>query len=114
MQSIKTFIKNAFTALFVDRRASKRLSRLEYQDLVAVVVLLWVIVRIVIVNYREMTATRAFIILFWTILSIVLLIKLGIRRSKDLNESPWLIFSLIIPILNIYYILHLLFAKGSL
>jgi len=134
MQSIKTFIKSAFTTLFVDRRATKRLSRLEYQDLVAVVVFLRIVITFIIFirmtrqdllpcschlgkEYEYIETINTILLSIsktWTIFSWILLIKLGIRRSKDLNESPWFFLLLLVPVLNLYFILRLLFFSGTL
>ncbi len=57
-------------------------------------------------------AVGIMVILYLAIL--VIMIMLGIQRLHDLDKTGWLLLLNIIPFINVFFALYLLFARGTL
>lgn len=53
------------------------------------------------------------IYIFFTIASLIIIIIFIIRRLHDVNKSGWMALLMILPLINIFFLIYLLIAKGD-
>ncbi len=102
-KSFWDFQLNLLKAIFTNWDFKRRISVSEYQ---------YVLITLLILQFWVFFLGQDIGSLFG-IFSLVVSVKLRIGRMKDMNWNPWLLLILIIPFVNIVFLLILLFAWGT-
>ncbi len=103
-KSFRDFQLNILRSIFVDRKINRRVSMMEYQYAIVTLLILWMISSFILPGEIDS---------IFSLFSTVATVKLAIWRMKDRWKNPWNLLWLLVPIINLFTAIRLLFYKGT-
>lgn len=103
----------ALTMPVVNLGHQNRIRRLHYVLFMPLALSVFIVMAILVADMQNADLIGVLIAEVVIALSIIAMLGMTISRLHDINSSGWLGFLLLIPLVNIFLILALIFAKGT-